>query len=467
MNAAPPFGSPSPPLLDRPAVRWAAAGAVVLLLGAAVGSMRFGSDLSHVSVAVLSGEPEGNYHAVVRQLAERAESRGATLHNVASTGSEDNLARLQQAAQDCNGGELGVAPGFALVQESFNFAEYPHLHLVARLPVSETVFFLGKSAGAMSHFAHLSGKRLGIGPPGSGTSRLAAELLARLPGIRVQVFDPPLAQQVELLARGALDVGVFVMWEEAALIHHAVVERGLQVAAFREVPGLAHRLPLARAATLAAGQLEPVKVLPPEDTPVLQIDTLLVANRCPARSHIMGVMALLQAQYPHLVEHNRRWPTPGELPYHAHAQAYLDNHGPELLDEYAPWLADNIPLGNLVLLIMAVSILFNLMGAGHRFRLWRIDAGRVRLEGILPDIFGPEVVIQEIATLQPTASHRQPEKKQRLEALIQQLDELKSRVRRHSLSVLVPMGQEMAYRYQESLIAERIAALRDFRRRLG
>src|SRR5262249_22588603 len=39
-------------------------------------------------------------------------------------------------------------------------------------------------------------------------------------------------------------------------------------------------------------------------------------------------------------------------------------------------------------------------------------------------------------------------------------------VRRHSLSMLVPMGQEFAYRYQEALIANLLYALRAFRDRL-
>ena len=45
------------------------------------------------------------------------------------------------------------------------------------------------------------------------------------------------------------------------------------------------------------------------------------------------------------------------------------------------------------------------------------------------------------------------------------LEELSSRSRRYSLSMLVPMGQEMAYRYQEELIHQTLAALRTFQGR--
>ena len=49
---------------------------------------------------------------------------------------------------------------------------------------------------------------------------------------------------------------------------------------------------------------------------------------------------------------------------------------------------------------------------------------------------------------------------------MERLATLSDRCRRHSLSLLVPMGQEMAYRYQETLIADLLFALRTFRERM-
>jgi hypothetical protein len=49
--------------------------------------------------------------------------------------------------------------------------------------------------------------------------------------------------------------------------------------------------------------------------------------------------------------------------------------------------------------------------------------------------------------------------------LIERLLELAERCREHSLSVFVPMGQEMAYRYQETLIYDLLHALRLYRER--
>jgi len=49
--------------------------------------------------------------------------------------------------------------------------------------------------------------------------------------------------------------------------------------------------------------------------------------------------------------------------------------------------------------------------------------------------------------------------KTRVSSLVDRLEALASRSRKQSLSVLVPMGQEMAYRYQEGVIYETIAVL--------
>jgi hypothetical protein len=68
--------------------------------------------------------------------------------------------------------------------------------------------------------------------------------------------------------------------------------------------------------------------------------------------------------------------------------------------------------------------------------------------------------------MQPDADQRPAETRARLDGLLSRLDALAERCRRKSLSVLVPMGEEMSYRYQESLIAELQHALRMYRDRL-
>jgi len=102
----------------------------------------------------------------------------------------------------------------------------------------------------------------------------------------------------------------------------------------------------------------------------------------------------------------------------------------------------------------------------HRFRLWRVDAHRVRLESEIPGLFGAGTTVGTIAEMPADPRHATPEAVARIDSLMARLSALAQRCRRQSLSMLVPMGEEMSYRYQETLISELITALRLYRDRL-
>ncbi len=126
---------------------------------------------------------------------------------------------------------------------------------------------------------------------------------------------------------------------------------------------------------------------------------------------------------------------------------------------------DIIPLSNLVQLAMAVSIFFNLMGAGNRFFLWRIDANRFAIENSIRKFFGAELPPEEIAALEPVDEHRADSARKSLDGIIARLGALETRCRKQSQSMLVPMGAEMAYRYQEEIITRNLVALKTYRRK--
>jgi hypothetical protein len=89
----------------------------------------------------------------------------------------------------------------------------------------------------------------------------------------------------------------------------------------------------------------------------------------------------------------------------------------------------------------------------------------VKLEHELGTLFGASVTLGDISRTTPRAKLDGPELRAAVNELIGELEQLAARSRRQSLSVLVPMGQEMAYRYQEEIIYQTISVLRDFVRR--
>jgi hypothetical protein len=137
------------------------------------------------------------------------------------------------------------------------------------------------------------------------------------------------------------------------------------------------------------------------------------------------------------------------------------------LGVYVPWVVDIMPTTTWVQLILGFSLLSSAMSWWHQFRLWRIDVNRIRIESAIPLLFGPAVTVGDIAAMSPSEKHRTLAAQAQLDTIVEELTTLSERCRRQSQSVLVPMGQEMGYRYQEALIADLLHALRTFRDRLG
>ena len=414
--------------------------------------------LSHLHVRVLSGPREGNYHAMVDSVAAAAARKRGTIENVPSEGSMDNIARLSAASGSC---EIEAA----LVQAGLPFPTSGKIELYGRLAKAESMFFLGRRADEIKDFSELAGLRVGVGPEGSGTARVARQIFEsrELAGLGVVLTHHANAEQLDLAAAGKLDLAVFVMDEDAAFITSAVRERGLGIAGFLHADVIARRFSFLRHGRIGAGQYDAVRLLPPTDRQVLRVDTLVVGNGCARRSQVMGLMASLSMVFPDLVRHNRETPNATGLEIAPAARSFTDNGGPELLDDYLPRVADVMPPSNWVHLVMAVSVLFNLMGVANRFVLWRIDAARVRYEQEIEGCFGSSTTIGDIARLTPSGELLRPRLGAEIDRVIKELEALGARSRKLSLSVLVPMGGEMAYRYQEGLIFEALAALRGFR----
>jgi TRAP-type uncharacterized transport system substrate-binding protein len=418
--------------------------------------------LEHTGIA--SGSKEGNYYRIVSDLAKTAEASGGSLRNVESAGSMDNVTRLARAA----GASCDVA--FALAQDGSDWGDAAgkrRLELLGRLPRLESVFFLGADADTMTELSQLTGKKIGVGPSGSGTERLAKQLF-EIPELRVlgvQLVAGPLAEQLEAAKKGELDVAMMVIDEDSPLVTSAVRDKGLQIASFAHIDVIARRLPHFRTGRIGAGQYEAVKVLPAQDKRVLRVETVVLGNRCATRSATIDLLDLLARRFPDLIRYNKDTPNTTGLDGSATSKGFFEHGGPELADEYVPWLVDVMPPANWAYVVMGVSLLFNAMGVGHRFRLWRIDDARVKLESELTPLFGPNVTLGDISRTKPEGKLTRPEVKTAVTLLIGELETLAARSRRQSLSVLVPMGQEMAYRYQEEIIYQTLAVLRDFVRR--
>ena len=170
---------------------------------------------------------------------------------------------------------------------------------------------------------------------------------------------------------------------------------------------------------------------------------------------------LLGAELPGFVRANPPTATARStaIPLAPEARQFFLTGEPQVADRYFPWLVNLLSPAYWVYLLMAVTILFNGMTAFSRFRLWRIDAAREKLEAALRKLVDPGLTHAQMRTVSAECVTAEPERRAAAETIMGQLAALRARCQRQTNSFITPMGDEMFYRYQQTLIDEAITTM--------
>jgi TRAP-type uncharacterized transport system substrate-binding protein len=430
--------------------------AAAAAVAAVASSQVVSHDYAYLRATLLSGVPGGHYYALAARLAARARSGHGGLTVITTAGSVENIARLAEAGRSC-------APAFALVQDGIPVPPDAGLEMLGRLPHSESLLLLGRRNHAFFKFSDLRGAAIGIGPKGSGTAYLLGQLFADrdLRGLGVHLSYHELADQARLVGEGKLDLAAFVMQEDAELLRTVIDEYDLDIATFQDLEGLEARHRWLNLGHIPAGRYDLVRLKPAADKPVVRVDTLVVSNRCTRRADRVALLMLLSAELPGFVRANppKYAYSAAALPLAPEARQYFIKGEPELADLYFPWLVNLMSPVYWVYLVMAATIIFNALKGFSRFRLWRIDAARERLEKRLKELTHPKLTHGQIRAFPGGDLLTEPGACAIARSIRDQFMELRARCQRHTSSIVTPMGDEMFYRYQESLIDEAMTTL--------
>jgi TRAP-type uncharacterized transport system substrate-binding protein len=454
--------------VDRPALKSLIAASAAALLGkgfvrffllmvaaaavaAFAASFGIAHDYSYLRASILTGSQEGQYYALATHLADRAKRAHGTLRVIATAGSIENVNRLAAGRGHC-------AEMFALIQDGTPVPADARIDLLGRLPQPESLLLLGRQGHPFRNFSDLRGVSIGIGPDGSGTAYLMRQLFeaADLQELDAHLSNHELHDQAQLVVGGKLDLAAFVMKEDAEFLRNVIRQYGLDVVSPEDLQGLIVRYPWLSLGRIPAGRYDLVRSIPAVDKQVAQVATLLITSSCAQRADRVALLTLVAAELPGFIRGNPPSSTSPatSLRLAPSAHQFFLTGEPEIADRYFPWLVNLMSPAYWVYLFMAATILFNALRVFSRFRLWRIDAAREQLGTALKGLVDPKLTHAQIRELQVEDVTAGSEKQAAAEAIMRRLVELRARCQRQTNSFVTPMGDEMFYRYQQSLIDE-------------
>jgi TRAP transporter TAXI family solute receptor len=259
------------PRLPRPGRRtlWAAAlAAFVLALGAS--AWLLGAPPPR-RIRLATGEPPGGFATLGPQYKARLERLGLQVELVASHGSVENLRRLL-------GGEVDVA--FAQAGAARALDDVGSLVGLAAVG-SEPLWIFSTSAAPGGSVRDLRGRKIAVGPPDSGTSVLARQLLAEygITEANTTFLPVPMAQVGATLADRTADAAFVVCAFDAPLIGDLLPDPRVRLVSLGpHRAAIAHRFRYLRPVELPRGGFDLEHDLPPENTALLAPRTVLVAR---------------------------------------------------------------------------------------------------------------------------------------------------------------------------------------------
>lgn len=353
-----------PPLSPRQRI---AAGLLVVVLAAAGAwaLIRFLSPDPPRSVRMSTGAADGAYHQFAMRYQRVLRDNGIQLELQPSSGSVENLQRLQQGsvAVGLVQGGLGVSSHDPLAD-----AEATPLRSLATI-AHEPVWIFSHTLDLTEGLGALKGRRVAIGAAGSGNRALAMQLLGAYGLVDAQGRWPAGTELLDLsgtaaagaLQARAIDAVILVAAAQAPAVRQLLDDPRLRLAALDHVQGLARRFPFFQPVVLARGAIDPARDIPSRDVPLLSTTANLVVRDSlhPALAYLLLEAARQTHAAPGLFHRQGDFPSPlaTDFPLAEEADRYFKNGRP-FLQRYLPfWVANFVQRLALTLLpLIAVLV---------------------------------------------------------------------------------------------------------------
>jgi TRAP-type uncharacterized transport system substrate-binding protein len=288
-------------------------------------------------IVITSGAEGGAYHAFAQRYRQLLAQSGVTLDIRASEGSVANLARLRDPG---SGVDIGLLQGGTASSK-----DAPELVSIGRL-FYEPLWIIHRDGQGIERPTDLRGRRVAVGPEGSGTRRLVLDLLAAN-GIGAGAATLlPLAGDAaaDAFERGEADAVLMVSAPEAPALKRLLAMPQARIMNLKTAEAHARLFPYLARLVLPHGALDLVRQIPPEDVALVAPSAVLVARESlhPAIANLLAQVASTVHAPPGLFHGAGEFPksVDPEFPVSADALRFYRS-GPPFLQRYLPfWLAN-------------------------------------------------------------------------------------------------------------------------------
>src|SRR5262245_11689131 len=330
-------------------------------------------------IVIATGSPEGAYYKFATEYAKLLKKDGLELEVRATKGSVENL----QLLQDDSAG-VSVALVQSGVAEEEATTKLEALGSLYREPL--WIFYKRTTADASAWntatLSPLAGKRIAIGPAGSGTRSIALLLLKTnniLSGdgasdSKTILRDETGPAAAEALKKGEIDAAFFVASIEAPYIRDLLTADKIELFPMEQQGAYLRRMHFLAGASLPRGLVDLGKNIPRENVPLVAPTAMLVARKDlhPALvSVLLGAVTKVHAKGD-LLSNPEEFPSPQftDLPVSEDARHYFKS-GPPVLQRFLPfWLASLVDRLK-VMLIPLIMLMMPLIRSAPPLMRWR------------------------------------------------------------------------------------------------
>ncbi len=345
----------------------------LVLLGLVVGALwwalQYMQPPPQRTLVIATGPERGAYHTFGRGYQKALERSGIRTELRQSAGSVDNLKRIQ----DEKSGVLA-----ALLQGGIADEKKAPGILSAGGVFLEPVWIFPRSSETIQRFGDLRGRRIAIGPEGSGTRALAQALLgaAQLDGGNVELLPVTGAAARDALVAGTVDAMFAVAAAETPLIQEMLRDPRLGLMSVAQADALTRLFPYLTKVVLPQGVVNLESDVPSKDVVLVasvaslvvreDLHPALVAQLAQAASEVHGGTA-------NWFQRAGQFPTATDSAFPMSPDAVrFYRSGPPFLQRYLPFWIANLVERMVVLLVPLLTLAVPILKGGPALYRWNI-----------------------------------------------------------------------------------------------